>query len=128
MKLHEKSLAAILIFAATAGAVSAQDKASVGNSPYFPLEVNSRWDYVTKAGKISTQVTKHEEIGGVMCARIEATLGGAKKSSEYVRVTEDGVYRHQASDQLIDPPLRFMMLPFSEGGTWEVKSSGQLAG
>ena len=105
------------------GLVSAQDKKALVSSEYYPLEVNARWEYVTTAGKkITTQVVKHEEIGGVMCARIEATLANNKKSSEYIRATKEGVFRHQASDQAISPPLRFLKLPFEEGQTWKVES------
>lgn len=123
MKRFQKTLAATLFLAAMAGSLAAQDKSSVGKSEYFPLAVNTRWDYVTAKGvKIVTQVTKHEEIAGAMCARVEATLGGTKKSNEYIRVEKDGVYRYQASDQVIDPPLRFLMLPFKEEDTWMVES------
>lgn len=123
MKTCLKSLLTLVLLSAAADSSLAQGKSSVGNSEYFPLAVNTRWEYVTSKGsRITTQVIKHEEIGNVMCARIEAKLGETKKSSEYVRVGEDGVYRHQASDQLIDPPLRFLALPFKEGTTWKVES------
>lgn len=109
-----------LVFAADVA--SAQGKSSVGQSDYYPLAIGSRWEYVTKIGAIVTEVTKHEEIGGVMCARVEAKLGNGKTSSEYIHIDKDGVYRYQASDQGISPALRFLSLPFKEGDSWKVES------
>jgi len=112
----------------TAGALIAQDKSTLVKSEYFPLELNTVWEYKTTSGKaetsskITTTVVKHEEIGGVMCARLEARLANKKTSSEYVRVTDKGVYRHQASEQGISPPLLFLKLPFKEGDKWDVES------
>lgn len=95
---------------------------SPGTSPYFPLEVGATWVYQTTEGKVTTEIVKHEEIGKAMCARLEATTADNKKTSEYLRATPDGVYRYQASGQNINPPLRFLKLPFKDGETWTVDS------
>ncbi|GAB4147559.1 MAG: hypothetical protein Tsb009_20840 [Planctomycetaceae bacterium] len=112
----------MLLVLAVSSATFGQDAKTVGSSEYFPLAEGTQWEYVTKSGKIVTQVVKHEEIEGLMCARIEATLANNKKSSEYVRITKDGIYRIQASDRTITPPLRFLMLPVKVGATWQVES------
>ena len=112
-----------------AGLANAQEKKkgepaakSPGKSEYFPLAVGSKWVYETNEGPVTTEITKHEEIGRAMCARLEATTADNKKTSEYLRITADGIYRHQASDQNITPPLRFLKLPFKVGDSWTVES------
>jgi hypothetical protein len=122
MRFHATTIKCLAIVCLSAHVASAQDKTSVGSSEYFPLAEGTKWEYTTKSGTITTQVVKHEEVGGLMCARIEATLSNNKKSSEYVRITKDGIYRHQASDRSITPPLRFLMLPYKDGSTWKVES------
>lgn len=121
------ALAGICLVLSLSAVASAQEKKkpagkSPGTSEYFPLELGTTWVYKTNEGKVTTEITKHEEIGRKMCARLEATTADNKKTSEYLRATKDGVYRHQASDQNITPPLRFLKLPFKDGDSWTIES------
>jgi len=116
---HRWTLALLLPLLSAAGAV-AQDVKKLETTEYYPLSVGTTWTYSTGEGTMTTKVAKHEEIGGVMCARIEATTADKKTTSEYVHVSEDGVYRHQASEQSITPPLLFLKLPVKDGASWKV--------
>jgi len=95
---------------------------SPGSSEYYPLAVNTRWEYKTSEGTVTIQVMKWEEIGGKTCAQLVATSSDNKKTTEYVRITDEGIYRVQASGQNITPPLRFLKLPAQDGDTWTVES------
>lgn len=127
MRFRRFSVAGICIVLSLAAFATAQEKKqpagkTPGTSEYFPLELGTTWEYQTSEGKVTTEIVKHEEIGRQMCARLEATTADNKKTSEYLRATKDGVYRHQASDQNISPPLRFLKLPFKDGDSWEIES------
>lgn len=116
-------LAAGLLVLASSSAAIAQKKNQMGTSEYYPTAEGSMWTYSTSEGTVTTKVVKHEEIGGVLCARIEATMTDNKKTSEYVRVTSDGVFRHRASEQTITKPLMFLKLPAAKTATWDVNST-----
>lgn len=121
MRFFARPVAACSLLFVLPAVVAAQNATPMGTTEYYPLKVGTTWTYSTSEGVLTTKVVKHEEVGGVMCARIEATADN-KKTSEYVHVAEDGVYRYQASDQNITPPLLFLKLPIKEGLTWTVNS------
>lgn len=125
------ALIGLLLFAATVSAQDAKGKSAkaktakaktAGTSDYFPAAAGNKWEYKTTEGKVTTTIIKEEEIGGVMCWRLEADTADGKKTTEYVHVAPDGVYRYQASGQNIVPPLLFLKLPPKPGATWEVDS------
>lgn len=121
--LLQLSLATGLLFASTASSLAQSKSELITTNEYYPLAVGSTWTYSTSEGTVTTKVVKHEEIGGFRCARLEATMSDNKKTSEYIRVTNDGVYRHQASEQAITKPLRFIKLPAKSGDAWDVDST-----
>ncbi len=122
MTMRFRGVLGLMVLSAVASTAMAQDAKTLGKSEYFPLAVGTSWEYKTSEGKVVSQIVKHEEIGGVMCARLEATTTDNKKTSEYLRITNDGVYRVQANDQNITPPLRFLKLPLKSGDKWQVES------
>lgn len=136
-RLFSISTFAILCVAFAASDVSASgllvannepiaEQSGVGKSEYYPLAEGLKWKYkvkgMTKSARVFVEVTRHEKINGIMCARLEATLENQKKSAEYVRVEKDGIYRYQANSQSITPPLRMMLLPFEDEKTWTINS------
>lgn len=119
-------LSALLLIAA---GVSAQEpktdepKAeSAGTSEYFPAAAGNTWEYKTPEGKVTMTIVKEDEIGGKMCWLLESATSDGKKTTEYVRITAEGVFRHQASDQNVTPPLMFLKFPPKDGDAWEVDS------
>jgi hypothetical protein len=96
----------------------AKDK--VKDSPYFPLKVGAAWEYRTGTATLTVRLVKFEPVGGVLCARLEAGEGAARKV-EHVAVQADGVYRFQYQGKKIDPPLCLLKLPPKAGQTWKVK-------
>lgn len=113
------TLGLLLVFG-SASLASAQEK-PVG-SPYYPSRVGSKWVYESPSGKTVTRVTAHEKIGGADCARVEAAGPRDRRTVEYVRAADDGLYRHAADGQMINPPVRFLKLPPTPGDTWTVDS------
>ena len=114
----------ILLSAATASHAQKKNPKTTGPgvSDYYPLAKNTKWEYKTSEGKVTIQVMKWEEIGGKMCAQLVATDSDNKKTTEYIKITSDGIYRVQASGQNISPPLRFLMLPANKDDEWKVDS------
>lgn len=91
------------------------------DTPYYPLKVGTRWVYRAGARTVVARVTKHEEVGGVPCACIEAGEGD-ESQVEYLAVREDGVYRYKVNGQELQPPLLVLKLPPKVGETWKVAS------
>lgn len=118
--------------------VRAQDGLSVVGSDYFPIAVGSRWEYTAGVGKFSSEVIKHEQIGGVMCACIESKIEGLLPAvsrllggesppepvQEYVHVSESGAYRHQNAGKDFNPPLPFLKFlnATKKEDVWKVES------
>lgn len=103
--------------------VFATEDSELGMSDYYPIKVGTTWTYSTSEGDVMVKVMKHEPLGGKLCVRLEATTPDNKKSTEYVRVTDEGVFRHQASDQTIEPPLMFLKNSTKDGDSWTVESN-----
>jgi hypothetical protein len=89
---------------------------------YYPLAVGTTWVYEVNGQLAKMRVVEHEEVRGVLCARLENEVNGTTVATEHLSVKEDGVYRHSYNGTKIDPPLLFMKLPFKKGATWKVKS------
>jgi hypothetical protein len=121
MKLQLVPLLVAAVVLGGAPAVRAQDKPK--DSPYFPLKLNSTWDYKVGDTKLQVRVAKYEKVGDVMCALLE-TLNkeGKPVVTEHVAATDDGVYRYQALGQKVEPPLRILKLPPTKDDKWEVNS------
>jgi hypothetical protein len=99
----------------------AENKNKVLTSPYYPLEDGTRWVYKVGERTITARVVRHEPLGGVPCARVEAGAGG-ELHVEHIAVRPDGVYRYRADGKDIEPPLCFLRLPPKAGATWKADS------
>jgi hypothetical protein len=107
--------------------VAANDNTAVDDirtSPYFPMKVETTWEYISAGKKIVVKVAGHDEIDGQTCARLETDSGG-RKLVEHVTVKEDGIYRVRANGVEIKPPLLLLQLPPTEGASWTVDSTVQ---
>jgi hypothetical protein len=116
------------VFPVAAVAVAAEDK--LVETPYYPLQVGTTWHYKAGDGKFTIRVTRHEKVGDVLCARLEATRDGKVIAWQHLSVTADGVYRHDLTDQHTGtavtqsprPPMLVLKLPPKSGETWKVDS------
>ncbi len=90
-------------------------------TPYYPMKVGTTWQYRVGADKMTVKVTKHEKIGDLTCARVEAVFKGST-TVEYVAVKADGVYRVKADDKEIKPALCFLRLPPGKEKSWKVNA------
>ena len=91
-------------------------------TPYYPLKVNTRWDYQVKGQNttITMKVAKHEKVGDVMCAVIETIVNNNVVATEHVRADKEGVKRYMFMGQKADPPVLFLKLPYKKGDKWTV--------
>jgi hypothetical protein len=91
----------------------------VQSADYYPLEVGTTWTYQVGGQTMTSTVAKHEKVGDVLCARVEASLAGMVVATEHVSVDKDGVYRHTSMGKTAKPPARIIKLPFKKGDTWK---------
>jgi hypothetical protein len=99
---------------------AAQDK--VGATPYYPLAVGTTWTYKAGGNTFQMKVTRHEKVGGVMCARIEQIAGKKVMAFEHVGVTAETISRYSLDGKEIKPPVTFFKLPPQKDATWKVES------
>jgi hypothetical protein len=110
---------ALLIPLAVCLNIPAQEK---GKAPsYWPLKVGTTWVYRVGDRTLTVRVVKHEPVGTVSCARLEAVMGAATRV-EHVAVQPDGIYRYQADGKKVEPPLCVLPLPIKAGRTWKLAS------
>jgi hypothetical protein len=92
------------------------------DAAYYPLKVGTTWVYKVGGRTLTVRVVKHEPVGAVTCARLEAVEGDTVKV-EHVAIQADGVYRYQADGKKIEPPLCILKLPPKVGATWKLSST-----
>ena len=122
-----KKLIAIAVVCFSASAARAQLQTAL-----YPLEVGNRWTYVVHnakdKGKDNTKKTVDVEVERrepyqKHIGYILKNTSGAKVTTEHVVVMEDGVYKVQAAETLLTPPLCLIKLG-DKGNTWNVDSKG----
>lgn len=133
-----------------AAELAAQDK--LKETPYFPLQVGTTWNYRAGDSKFIVRVARHEKVGDTLCAVLETRRDGKVVGSERLAVASDGVYRHTITlprtqadvrsqaqpgnqkkedttliQQTLKPPMLVLKLPPTRGDSWKVdsKSDGQ---
>jgi uncharacterized protein YdaL len=122
-KLLAFSIAVALLLAWTTR-LFAEDKPGA-ETPYYPIKVGSVWTYKfsNSEQRLTMRIVRHDKVGDLMCAVIEASAGGQVQASEYVAVKADGVYRVKGSrGEAVMPPFPFLKLPPKKGETWTIMS------
>ena len=91
--------------------------------PYFPTDVGSEWVFKSGNIEVRERVTKHEEIDGEVCVRIETLLGERVVSFEHIAVREDGIYRVAIAGKKLEPAFCFFRLPVQIGDKWTAETA-----
>jgi hypothetical protein len=116
-------VAALVLLVGPANRLLADEKSN--ETPYYPLKVGSTWTYKfsNSEERLTIRVARHEKIGNLDCAVMEASARGMVTASEYVAVQADGVYRVKGSKgEMVTPPFPFFKLPPKKGDTWTISS------
>jgi len=100
---------AFLVVIGSTSALHAQG--TVKETPFYPLKVGTKWEYKAGDQRFTMRVTKHENLGEIPCAVVETVSDEKVVATEYIYVTEDGVYRASFNGQKADPPVCFLKLP-----------------
>ncbi len=87
-------------------------------SEFLPLAVGTVWTYRAGEKTVLLKVTKHEKIDGISCALLESSIDGKVAGAEHVAVGKDGLYRHTAQGQKVEPPVCFLRVPAKVGEKW----------
>ncbi len=96
-----------------------------GKGDYYPLRPGARWDYRVKVGgevqgAISEVVAGIETVNNVPLVRLETQVKGKIVSSEHLRVTKDGVYRHRIGGVEMKFPVPVLRYPVKANDSWEL--------
>src|SRR5262249_54556705 len=93
---------------------------------YFPMAVGTAWHYRVGENHYLIKVTRHEKVGGLLCARLEMLVLQGKDlrsvSHEHVAVTKEGVVRASFEGKALVPPVLFLKLPPTAEKSWKVES------
>ena len=92
----------------------------VPSSPYYPLQVGTRWLYQGPDHQLEVRVVKHEIINQIPCALLETYRGEVQAGREHIFAKSDGIYRLSTDGQLITPPLPLLKLPPKKNQRWTV--------
>jgi len=123
-------LFACLVPLVAATVLPAQDTTKLAETPYYPLQVGTTWHYKSGDAAFTIRVARHEKVGDVLCARLEVNRDGKVVAWQHLRVTADGVYSHDLTEQSSGkavtqtpkPPMLLLKLPAKKGDTWKVDS------
>jgi hypothetical protein len=118
------SIPTLLVVSFMFSAVSVRADDELRECSLLPLRVGTEWVYAVGQVELVQRVTAHEEIGGEMCARLEASLNG-QADFEHLTVRDDGIYRVTYSGQVIEPAFCVLKWPAEEGDEWTIDSSVQ---
>ena len=111
---------AVLAFLAVGGLAPAQDAPIT--TPYFPLEVGSKWFYKCGENRFRLEVVKFEKVGTTNCARVELFVNNKSEAAEHIAVGKDGVMRFTFDGKKAEPPIPFLKLPVKDKDKWKVES------
>ncbi len=108
--------AAIILIA---GSALAQPPAG---GEYFPLKKGNKWTYKVGDQTVEVVVAGQEKVGDKECWKLETSVGGQVKASEYYYVDATGVYRAKVKDDKIDPAVKVLQFPIAKDAKWAVDS------
>lgn len=95
---------------------------------YFPTKVGTKWVQSTPDGERTFEVTAVEEKDGATLVVVTQVVGRWRQVCQVVSVSERGLYRVEASDQiLLLPPLCVLLLPHKPGDSWAHLISGPVS-
>ncbi len=127
MRTFRAAALALLVAAAAAYPLRADDKVVLKECEWYPLAIGTAWTY--KVGDKTRKITvaAHEMVGDLPCARLDSS-GADGNGTEHVTIKDDGVYRVTTNGQKLVPPLCLLKLPARTGTRWKVKyKQGELA-
>ncbi len=91
-------------------------------TPYFPLSEGNQWVYREGKRRITVKIVKHQEIGDVTAALLEATESPEIATIEYVTANKQGIFRVKAGKKEIAPPFCILQFPPQGETKWKVDS------
>lgn len=92
----------------------------LGESPYYPLRLGTRWVYKGPDHQLLRRVVKHEVVLQTPCALVQTERDGQVTDSEHIFATDTGIFRLSDKGQELSEPMPVLLLPFERGRTWNV--------
>lgn len=119
--IRRAALATCLCYLTLGTSAAAQGQSPDAN--YYPLALGNSWTYwgagSKKKGKIFIEVIKAETVNDAQWFTLDGHFHGRYIGSEILRVTKDGIFRHRAGGEDLDPPLPVLKFPVKDGDRWE---------
>lgn len=107
---------------------TAQEKTQDSKS-YYPLKVGNKWTYQIESdavpkgsSKLIHQIAKIEKKNGVSLAQLEIVARDKVTASEYLSVSEKGIFRNNYNGEEITPPTCILKFPIKKNNTWKTES------
>jgi hypothetical protein len=109
---------------------TAQEKTQDSKS-YYPLKVGNKWTYQIESdavpkgsSKLIHQIAKIDKKAGVSLAQLEIVARDKVTASEYLSVSEKGIFRNNYNGEEITPPTCILKFPIKKNNTWKTESMG----
>jgi hypothetical protein len=94
----------------------------VADSPYYPLKIGTKWTYKGGKTRMTAEVVRHEDLGGLACAVIENRREGKVLRKEHVQATAEGVFLVGVEGRRLKAPVRLLKAGPKPGDHWETQS------
>jgi hypothetical protein len=89
---------------------------------YLPLREGTKWHFDAKVNSLSVpmiiRVAKFQSSESRQAARLETVVNGSVAASEYLGVSEEGIFRLKMNNIDINPPLQILRFPIKKGDAW----------
>jgi hypothetical protein len=94
---------------------------------YLPLKQGTKWLFDCKVNGIPASMTIRianlQSGPGRQAAELESVVGGKVMATEYLGVSEEGIFRLKMNGHDVNPPLPILRFPVTKGDAWNCEES-----
>jgi hypothetical protein len=133
--IHRTLLLLLPVLLLGCSTTSSTNEVNLEASPYYPLNVGTRWVYhgqqsqrvggewvnQEKTHKRTVKVTKHTLVKGKPCALVETYHDETLVNQDHVHPNKHGVFVIAAGNKILSVQVPLIRLPPIEGQHWSLK-------
>ncbi len=113
----------VTLLACTVGRISiAADSADL-----LPFKQGTKWHYDAKvngmSGSMIIRVAKTQSGTGRQAAQLETLVNGNVTATEFLGISDEGVFRLKMNGNDLTPPLQVLRFPIKKSDTWASEST-----
>jgi len=121
-KFLRLALVSGLLFCWTDNNLLAADTADL-----LPLKQGTKWHYDAKvngmSGSMIIRVAKIQSGAGRQAAQLETLVNGNVTATEFLGISDEGVFRLKMNGNDLTPPLQVLRFPIKKSDTWAAEST-----